>query len=70
MTAEGANLDYEISVPVRWPQALDSFDSGKILSGYFGKNYHELYSMCRREEESLYNAEIPDRDFEWFLRAV
>jgi len=26
--------------------------------------------MCRREEESLYNAEIPTKDFEWFLRAV
>ena len=57
-------------MPVRWPQALDAFDSGKILSGYFGKDYHELYSMCRREEEATYNTEIPVKDFEWFLRAV
>jgi glutamine synthetase len=70
MTPERAILEYEISVPVRWPQALDAFDSGKILPGYFGKDYHELYSMCRREEEATYNTEIPVKDFEWFLRAV
>ena len=70
MTPERAILEYEISVPVRWPQALDAFDSGKILPGYFGKDYHDLYSMCRREEEATYNTEIPVKDFEWFLRAV
>ena len=70
MTAEGTILDYEISMPVRLPLALDAFDSGKILPEYLGKDYHELYSMCRREEENLYNAEIPTKDFEWFLRAV
>jgi glutamine synthetase len=51
-------------------RALDAFDAGKILPGYLGKDYHELFSKCRREEEANYNAEIPDKDFEWFLRAV
>jgi glutamine synthetase len=70
MTPERALLDYEISVPIRWPKALDAFDAGTILAGYFGRDYHELFSKCRREEEANYNAEIPVKDFEWFLRAV
>ena len=70
MTPEGAKLDYQVTLPTRWPRALDAFDAGKILPGYLGKDYHELFSKCRREEEANYNAEIPDKDFEWFLRAV
>jgi glutamine synthetase len=70
MTAEGAMLDYQVTLPTRWPRALDAFDAGEILPGYLGKDYHELFSKCRREEEANYNAEIPDTDFEWFLRAV
>jgi glutamine synthetase len=70
MTPERAQLDYEVAVPVRWPQALDAFDAGTVLPQYIGKAYHELYSQCRREEEANYNAEIPTKDFDWYLRAV
>jgi len=70
MTPERARLDYEIEIPVRWPHALDAFNAGAILTRYIGKDYHELYSKCRHEEEANYNAEIPGKDFEWFLRAV
>lgn len=70
MTPERAKLDYTVEIPVRWPHALDAFDAGKILPHYFGKDYCELYSKCRREEESNFNAEIPTKDFDWFLRAV
>lgn len=70
MTPERAELAYKAEVPTRWPHALDAFDAGKILPRYFGKSYHELYSKCRREEEANYNAEIPTKDYEWYLRAV
>ena len=70
MTPERARLEYEIKVPVRWPHALDEFDAGRVLPRYIGKDYHELYSKCRREEEANFNAEIPTKDFEWYLRAV
>jgi len=70
MTRERAKLDYQVEIPVRWPHALDTFDAGKILPNYLGKDYHELYSKCRREEETNFNADIPDKDFNWFLRAV
>lgn len=70
MTPERALLDYEIDAPIRWPHALDAFDAGEILPGYLGKDYHELFSQCRREEEANFNAEIPSKDFDWYLRAV
>jgi glutamine synthetase len=70
MTPERAKLEYRIEIPTRWPQALDAFDAGNILPRYLGKDYHKLYSDCRREEEANYNAEIPTKDFEWFMRAV
>jgi len=70
MTPERAKLEYKIEIPVRWPHALDAFDAGTILPRYLGKDYHELYSQCRREEEANYNAEVPIKDFEWFMRAV
>jgi len=70
MTAERAELEYRTEIPVRWPHALDAFDAGGILPRYFGASYHGLYSMCRREEEANFNADIPTKDFEWYLRAV
>jgi glutamine synthetase len=70
MTAERARLEYEVGVPVRWSEALDEFDRGKILPKYIGADYHELYSKCRREEEANFHSEIPTKDFEWYLRAV
>ena len=70
MTPERAKLDYAAEIPIRWPHALDAFDAATILPRYIGKDYHELYSKCRREEETHYNAEVPIKDFEWFMRAV
>jgi len=70
MTRERAELQYQVEVPVRWPLALDAFDSGKLLRRYIGESYHQLYSACRREEETNFNADIPTKDFEWYLRAV
>jgi glutamine synthetase len=70
MTPEGAEIGYTATVPTRWPLALDAFDAGTVLPRYIGADYRELFSKCRREEESNYNAEIPTKDFDWYLRAV
>ena len=70
MVQEGATLEHEVTLPIRWPIALDTFDAGKILPAYLGEAYHKLYSLCRREEEERFNAEVPDKDFDWYMRAV
>jgi glutamine synthetase len=50
--------------------ALDAFDAGRVLPKYLGERYHKLYATCRREKCDRIHSEIPDRDYEWYLRAV
>lgn len=70
MTEEGEDLEYEVTLPVRWSRALDVFEAGKILPAYFGEEYHKVFSVVRREENTKFHAEVSDRDYEWYLRAV
>jgi len=68
--APGAVIEEKITLPVRWEAALDAFDSGTVLPDYLGKHYHELFASCRREECDRFHAQITDRDYEWYLRAI
>jgi glutamine synthetase len=70
MTPERANIGHQVTVPIRWPLALDAYDAGQLLPLYLGEHYHQLYSSCRRQEEAAFNATIPSKDFEWYLRSV
>ncbi len=70
MTPERSETEYQITLPVRWQKALDVYQAGEILPGYFGKEYHRVYGVCRREESNLFHAEVTDRDYAWYLRAV
>jgi glutamine synthetase len=45
-------------------------DGNPYLVMAVGKRYHDLYATCRREECDRFHAEISDRDYEWYLRAV
>jgi glutamine synthetase len=70
MVPQEAVIEEKAELPVRWDAALDAFDRGKILPRYLGERYHKLYGTCRREESDRFHAEITDRDYEWYLRAV
>lgn len=70
MTPERADIDYKMTLPVRWPYALDAFETGSILPEYFGKEYHRVFGVCRREESDLFHCEVSNKDYEWYLRAV
>ncbi len=70
MTPEKSDLEYEVTLPVRWAYALDAFEAGNILPRYFGEEYHRVFSTCRREESSCFHSEVSDRDYEWYLRAL
>ena len=70
MVAQESIIDEKTELPVRWSAALDAFDAGKILPKYLGEKFHRLYGMCRREEEERFHAEISDRDYDWYLRAI
>lgn len=70
MIQEREKVDDIVTLPTCWPLALDVFDKGAVLPRYFGKQYHELYGICRREEFERFQSEVTDRDYEWYLRAV
>jgi glutamine synthetase len=62
--------DERITLPVRWDAALDAFEAGRVLPKYLGERYHRIFAACRREEAERFHAQITDRDYEWYLRAV
>jgi len=70
MVKPGELVDENVTLPVRWELALDAFDAGKILPQYLGQEYHRVFGSCRREECDRFRAEISNRDYEWYLRAV
>lgn len=70
MVHEREAVEEARTLPTQWPVALDAFDNGKILPKYIGEDYHRIFGICRREESERFQAEISDRDYEWYLRAV
>ena len=70
MVSAGQEVKHEATLPIRWEYALDAFDAGQILPTYLGQEYHQVFGKCRREECDNFRAEISDRDYAWYLRAV
>jgi glutamine synthetase len=69
MVRPGEEIDEIVTLPVRWELALNAFDAGRVLPKYLGP-YHRIFASCRREECDRFHAEITNRDYEWYLRAV
>ena len=70
MIPEGEVIDPEITLPIKWDKSLDAFESGSILKQYLGSNYSDLFLRSRRCEMDRFNAQISNKDFEWYLRSI
>jgi glutamine synthetase len=70
MVKSGEVLEEKILLPTRWDAALDAFERSRVLPKYLDERYHKLYATCRREECERFHAEISNRDYEWYLRAI
>jgi glutamine synthetase len=70
MVQSGEVLEEKILLPTRWDAALDAFEASTVLPQYLDERYHKLYATCRREECERFHAEISNRDYEWYLRAI
>ena len=71
MVAEGTFLrDDEVTLPTRWDAALQLFDRSTILHAYLDKEFCRIFSVCRHSESNQFHAQISNRDYEWYLRAV
>ncbi len=70
MIPERADIEYITTLPVRWAHALDAFEAGNILPAYFSKEYHQVFNICRRDEESRFHSKVSNLDFQWYLRSL
>ena len=71
MVPEGTILeDDEVTLPTRWEQALELFDRSKVLPQYLDREFCRIFSVCRHSENEQFHAQISNRDYEWYLRAV
>ncbi len=70
MTQPGEEVDDAVTLPVSWERALDAFAAGKVLPQYIGELYRDTFEKCRREECDRFRAEVSERDYAWYLRAV
>lgn len=71
MVAEGTMFeDQEVTLPVRWEAALDSFKDSEILPSYLGEEFCRVYELARRSECDRFQAQVSNLDYEWYLRSV
>jgi glutamine synthetase len=71
MVQEGTILaDQEVTLPTRWDAALKLFDGSKLLPEYLDREFCRIFSVCRHSESNQFQAQISNRDYEWYLRAV
>jgi glutamine synthetase len=71
MVEEGTFLkDDEVTLPTRWNSALELFDRSEIMKKYLDPEFCRIYSVCRHSEAEQFHAQISNRDYEWYLRAV
>jgi len=70
MTQEREDTEYNVTLPVRWGEALDTFEAGRILPEYYGTEYHRVFGICRREESDKFHSEISNKDYAWYLRSM
>lgn len=71
MVEEGTFLrDQQITLPTRWDAALELFDRSVIVPEYLDKEFCRIFSVCRHSENNQFHAQISNRDYEWYLRAV
>ncbi|MEM0953958.1 MAG: glutamine synthetase family protein [Pseudomonadota bacterium] len=69
--AEGEVLDEQpVTLATSWHQALDALESGTALQPYIGKNYWTLYHKARMDECNLFQKQVSDIDYGWYLRSV
>lgn len=66
-----ADLSEEATtLPMRLESAIQLLEGGDVLPDYLGRKYIDHYTVLRRGELDDYHGQVPDLDYEWFLRAL
>lgn len=62
--------EVKVTLPTRLDRSLQCLRDARVLPGYLGKDYCDAYASIRQGEYDDYHAQIPDLDYQWFLRAI
>jgi glutamine synthetase len=62
--------DAPTTLPTRLDDAIRMFRSGDILPAYLGEQFVQAYAAVRKGESDDYHGQVPDLDYEWYLRAI
>ncbi|MEM6604919.1 MAG: glutamine synthetase family protein [Pseudomonadota bacterium] len=62
--------DAPITLPKRLEVALLKLQKGEVLTDYLGNDFVDSYTVLRQAEADDYYSQIPDIDYDWFLRAL
>jgi glutamine synthetase len=60
----------ETSLPIRLDDAIRFFSDSQIMQDYLGEKFTRVYGAIRRGESNDYYSQIPDLDYQWYLRAL
>ena len=70
MIQESEVIDPEVTLPVKWQDALDEFNQATILPQYFDEEFCRIFHHCRSCELDRFSSQISNKDFEWYLRSI
>ncbi len=65
-----ANEQATPDLPIHWLDALRAFDNAAILPGYLGADYCHVYSACKWQEFTAFQARITPADYELYMRPL
>ena len=57
-------------MPANWFAAVDRFAASALMKYYLGARFVDVYSIVKRSEQDRYFAEVPEIDYEWYLRTA
>ncbi len=57
-------------MPSNWFAAVDRFARSEAMKEYLGVRFVDIYSIVKRQEQDRYFAEVPELDYEWYLRTA
>ncbi len=58
------------TLPTRLDEAIRIFREGDVLPEYLGRMFAEAYATGRKGESDDYHGQVPDLDYQWYLRAL
>jgi glutamine synthetase len=60
----------QTTLPIRLDDAIRLFSGSEVLQQYLGEKFVRVYGAIRRGESNDYHSQIPDLDYQWYLRAL